>query len=170
MKCENCENLLPLLIEKRIGAEEKRVVEKHLSECTRCRRSLKKYLLLERSLSALKDIPLSSEIVADSVLKKLSLDNRKDRRLSFLNIPAVASFFMLLLSLVTLLYYPRILNFSIRVADDILSSFNYFSANVSSWIAGMSDGYFWLLFFLFILLNLLITISGGIFAMRFVRE
>jgi hypothetical protein len=170
MKCEEIENLLPSFVEGQITKEEKRSIESHLSECAGCRESYKRYIFLEESLSALKETLPSSQAVADSVLKRLNLRKRRFQFARLLNISTVASFFMIVLSLFTFFNHNRIFRFTAFCVENITPLLTSYSENLFAWLTRISAGYFWPAFTIFILLNLLIILSGGMFALRYVRE
>jgi predicted anti-sigma-YlaC factor YlaD len=170
MKCEEIEKLLPSFVEGQITEEEKMAVEFHLSECPLCRESYKRYILLEELLPALKENLPPSQIIADSVIERLNLKRRRSHITRLLNVPAAASFFMIILSLFTLIYHNLIFKVTISFGEKITSLFTYYSDNFSIWITEIYAGYFWPAFILFALLNLLIILSGGMIALRYIRE
>ncbi len=170
MKCEEIEKLLPSFVEGQITKEERRAIESHLSECAGCRESHRRYIFLEESLSALKDTLPSSQAVADSVMKRLNLRKRRFQFARLLNISTVTSFFMIVLSLFTFFNQNRIFRVTTFCVENITPLLTRYSENLFDWLTRITTGYFWPAFTLFILLNLLVILSGGMFALRYVRE
>jgi len=170
MKCEEIEKLLSSFAEGQISGEEKKNIESHLSNCPLCRESYRSYIFLEQSLSTLKNDLPPSRIVADSVVKSLNLKERKVYITRFLNLPVAVSFFMIILSMITFFYHNWIFKAAVFCTEKITPLFNNYLENLPTWITGITEEYFWPVLAIFILLNLLMVLSGGMVVRHFVRE
>ncbi len=80
MKCGEVEKLLPDYVSGDISASQRRLIEEHLSRCTRCRKALAAYNEAKQYLTSLKDSPVPPEFTKATMKKVRAATNSRTQR------------------------------------------------------------------------------------------
>jgi len=89
MRCEEIEKLLPNYVNGDISTSQKRLIEEHLSRCTRCRKALAAYNEAKQYLASLEDSPVPPEST-QATMTKVKTATTKSRSQQWLR-PALAA-------------------------------------------------------------------------------
>ncbi|MCK4236342.1 MAG: zf-HC2 domain-containing protein [Candidatus Krumholzibacteria bacterium] len=170
MNCNDVENLLPRFVEGDTSEKENILVEKHLATCERCRESHKLYAALEESLRELRTELPSPRAVSSMVIKRLHLGRRRAAFRAILNTPVITSLLLVASSIIMLVYRGAVMQFLLRMALSSTSAIVGFSNNLPVWIMRIAGGETWVLLTVYILLTLLISLTGGLTAIRFAHK